>query len=61
MMPPTVTTSSPFATPAISAFCSLARFCCGRIITKYMITNIGIMMNRKLLSPDEAAGAAVWA
>src|SRR5262249_43921559 len=41
--PPAVTTSSPFCSASIIAFCSFARFICGRIMRKYRITNSRMM------------------
>ena len=46
-MPEMVITRAPASSAAIFSFCSLARFCCGRIIRKYMAAAI-TTMNRML-------------
>src|SRR6476659_9154902 len=45
---PTATTSSPFCRPSSMVLCSLAFFICGRIMMKYMITNMRMMGRRPI-------------
>src|SRR5574343_272230 len=62
IMPPWVTTSSPLASPASRALCSLAFFICGRISMKHSTTNIRIIGSSCMKPPvGSAAAPAVWA
>src|SRR4051812_7669088 len=48
---PTATTSSPFCRASSIDLCSFAFFICGRIITKYRMTNIRMMGRKLIISP----------
>ena len=53
IIPPAVTTWSPRRSASTIARCSFTFFCCGRIISKYMMTKIR-MIGTKLISPPAA-------